>query len=391
MASLTNTAFIRNLTAIAAVVIISACGDADATTSPESTDSRTPTENATAAITVAPGSNTVNVGDSAKFTAVVKDASGAVRADVSPVWRTANTSIATVRTDGTVSARATGTTTVTATALGKSATVTLAVVAAGQPTPPPAPAPTPAPTPAPAPSPAPVGNTEPSFTSGVHQALWMDDFNGTANTAGIYSRYATQGSENGLTLEATAGLSGSKALRMDWRAKSGCSDDSHFVEGSFPTAPTEVVVQYSVRYEPGFVFDWIGRNGACSGNAKKLFFLWAGSGSRFDFISENHVLGVGSDLDHPLFSQNVGTALRPEDLADGAWHRITLRVKQSSTPTATDGYIHGWVDGVQKWRVDNIASHASGGWTLFKFPATFNQGSPLDQSEWVDDIKVWRP
>jgi hypothetical protein len=219
----------------------------------------------------------------------------------------------------------------------------------------------------------------------------MDDFEATSSTSALYSRYITQNGENGLFLDASAGLGGSKGLRMDWKSKSGCTDDSHFVEGIFPSAPKEIVVQYSVRYQPGFVFDWIGRGGPCSGNAKKLFFLWAGTGSRFDFISENHTLGMGSDNDHPLHSQNVGSALRPEDLADGAWHRITIRVKQSSTPTATDGSIHAWVDGVQKWKRDNIASHASGGWTLFKFPATFNQGSPVNQSEWIDNIRVWRP
>jgi hypothetical protein len=398
VASLTKTSFIRNLTALSAVVVISACGDAGAT-SPASKTSN-PAITAIPVVTVAPGAVTVNVGDTTKFSAVVKDASGVVRSDVAPTWRIDNASVATLRTDGTVIAVATGTTAVTATALGRSTRVPVTVVAPGVPTPPPAPptsTPTPAPTPTPTPTPppaapAPPSSSEPTYTSGVHAPLWMDDFENVANTAAIYARYATQGSENGLHLDGSAGLNGSKGMRLDWASKSGCSDDSHFVEGSFPSAPKEVVVSYSVRYQPGFVFDWIGRNGACSGNAKKLFFLWAGTGSRFDFISENHVLGMGSDHDHPLHSQNVGgSALRPEDLADGAWHRITIRVKQSSTPDATDGYIHAWVDGVQKWKRDNIASHASGGWTLFKFPTTFNQGSPVNQSEWVDNIRVWTP
>ena len=224
----------------------------------------------------------------------------------------------------------------------------------------------------------------------MHTSLWSDDFEGITNDAGIYSRYITQNGESGLHLDGAGGLNGSRALRIDWKAKSGCTDDSHFIEKGF-TPSQEVVIQYSIRYQQGFVFDWIGRGGACSGNAKKLFFLWAGAGSRFDFISENHFLGVGSDHDHPLFAQNQGTAVRPEDLADGNWHRITLRVRQSSTPSTKDGYIHGWVDGVQKWRIDNVASNASGGWTLLKFPATFNQGSPVNQSEWVDDLRVWRP
>lgn len=212
-----------------------------------------------------------------------------------------------------------------------------------------------------------------------------------SSTSDIYARYATQNGENGIHLDATGGLNGSRAMRIDWKKKSGCTDDSHLIEGSFPVAAREVVVQYSVRYQAGFVFDWIGRGGSCSGNAKKLFFLWAAQGSRFDFISENHFLGVGSDHDHPLFAQHLGTAVRPEDLGDGNWHRITLRIRQSSTPTATDGSIHGWIDGVQKWAVTNIASNASGGWVLFKLPTTFNQGSPVDQSEWIDGFRIWTP
>lgn len=242
---------------------------------------------------------------------------------------------------------------------------------------------------APAPPPA-AGSSEPVWT-GAGTSLWADDFEASGSTADLYSRYSTQNGESGLQLDATGGLNGSRGLRIDWRAKSGCSDDSHLIERSFAAPAQEVIVQYNVRYQPGFVFDWIGRSGSCSGNAKKLFFLWAGQGSRFDFISENGALGVGSDLDHPLFAQNRGTTVRPQDLADGNWHRITLRVRQSSTPTATDGYILGWIDGVQRWSITNIASNASGGWTLFKMPTTFNQGSPIDQSEWMDGLRVWTP
>ncbi len=234
------------------------------------------------------------------------------------------------------------------------------------------------------------GVGEPTFGGGSQSALWADDFEGTANTAALFARYTTQSGESGVHVDATGGLQGSRAIRVDWRTRAGCADDSHLLERAFPAAARDVIVQYSVRYTPGFAFDWSG-NDRCSGNAKKLFFLWAAQGSRFDFISENHVLGVGSDLDHPLFAQNIGGALRPDDLADGSWHRITLRIRQSSTPTATDGSIHGWIDGAQRWAVTGIASNASGGWVLFKLPTTFNQGSPRDQSEWIDDLRIWTP
>ncbi|HXD24105.1 MAG TPA: hypothetical protein VN613_12165 [Gemmatimonadaceae bacterium] len=240
----------------------------------------------------------------------------------------------------------------------------------------------------------PTAGTEPSYASGGGTLLWQDNFDGRGTDAAMLSQYALMDGESGIHFDAAAGLNGSGAARIDWQAQTSasCLDDSHLIEHSF-TPSQEVYVQYSVRYQPGFIFDWTGQSGGlgCVGNAKKLLFLWAASGSRFDFISENHWLGMGSDYDHPLFNQNVGPVVSDEMLGDGNWHRITMHVRQSSTPTATDGLIEGWIDGVQRWSWPNIASNASGGWVLFKMPTTFNQGSPVAQSEWFDGLTVWRP
>ncbi len=223
---------------------------------------------------------------------------------------------------------------------------------------------------------------------GVSRVLWRDEFDHAASDGELLKSYVTLRA-GGMHRDPTAGLNGSGALRIDWASNPGCGDDGRVLERSF--APVnDIVVQYSVRYTPGFAFDWRGR-GRCAGNAKKLFFLWAASGSRFDFVSENHELGMGSDYDHPLFTQNTGATITPETLGDGNWHRVTVRVRQSSTPLARDGAISGWIDGILRWEYTGIASHASGGWTLVKLPTTFNQGSPINQSEWLDGWSIWRP
>lgn len=330
-------------------------------------------------LSISPGNLTTIVGDSVQYIATVIDQFGRSPLAFSTEWSGSDARIARISASGWLIALAAGSATVSASAYGLSRRVPFTVLANRSDLPP---------TDQPA-SPPPTGN-EPMFNPSLHQSLWSDDFESSTSTASIYARYFTQSAERGLHLDATGGRNGSKGMRIEWQPRTGCSDDSHFIEGAIP-ASQEVVVQYSVRYQANFVFDWFGRGGPCSGNAKKLFFLWAATGSRFDFISENHILGVGSDRDDPLFAQHLGPAVTPEALGNGQWHRITLRVRQSSAPTATDGYIHGWIDGVQKWSVNNIASHASGGWVLFKLPTTFNQGSPVQQAEWMDDFRIWRP
>jgi hypothetical protein len=336
-------------------------------------------------LSISPGNHTAYVGDGVRYSVSVIDRNGVEQPPGLQLWSVADGRVARIGSTGRLEALAAGSTRVSVATYGQQASVPLSVLVPGS-----TPGPTDADTSGGGPTTPPAVGPEPVFTAGVHQALWFDDFEASTGTASIYARYATQSAENGLHLDATGGRGSSKGLRIEWQPRAGCSDDSHFIEAGFPAAQ-EVVVQYAVRYQQGFVFDWIGRGGPCAGNAKKLFFLWAAAGSRFDFISENHFLGVGSDYDHPLFAQHLGTAVTPEVLGNGQWHRITLRVRQSSTPTATDGYIHGWIDGVQKWAVNNVASHASGGWVLFKLPTTFNQGSPIPQSEWMDDLRIWRP
>jgi hypothetical protein len=244
-----------------------------------------------------------------------------------------------------------------------------------------------------APAPMRTDDAEPAYVAGINTPLVIDDFDHLVaadspegGPALPFGKYVTL-SRSAIHLDAHAGIGGSAAVRFDWVPSTVCRDDSRLIEHAFPATP-ELYVQWSVRYTPGFVFDWRG-HGPCTGNAKKIFFLWAHEGSRFDVISENHAIGAGSDNDHPLFAQSA-PEVTPEQLADGKWHRFTFHVRQSSTPTATDGFIQGWIDGRLKWSRRGIATHNSGGYYDFKVPTTFNQGSPVAQSEWLDNLALWR-
>jgi hypothetical protein len=137
------------------------------------------------------------------------------------------------------------------------------------------------------------------------------------------------------------------------------------------------------------VFDWNGFSG-CSGNAKKLFLMPGGSGSRLDLISENHHIVLYEDqVGYATGLQNVGSEFTPEMLGDGAWHRITIHARLSSSPGANDGIIEGWIDGVKHWSHPNPVSGS--GYTYFQTPTVFNTGSPVAQSEWMDNLVVWKP
>lgn len=240
-----------------------------------------------------------------------------------------------------------------------------------------------------------LDDPEPMFQPGSGTLIWQDDFEGYSSDEEMIANYITiDNHQQYFQLAAGAGLNASKAVRYHWLAQGAgaCQDDSRLLERVIPSLPAEIYVRYSIRYSPGFAFDW-NLHTPCDGNAKKIFFLYSPNetSSRFDFISENHWLGMGSDFDHPLLAQNVGPEMTTDNWGDGNWHRVTMHVIQSSTPNAADGLIEAWIDGVKRWHHPNWTSRSEGGWGGFMIGANINQGAPQVQDEWVDSIMVWQP
>ena len=197
----------------------------------------------------------------------------------------------------------------------------------------------------------------------------------------------------------------SPAVRIDWAKQTnltainetGCSEDDHLIERGF-SATKEIYVQYHVRYQAHFQFDWsvaraAGTAGECTGATKKLFLIIPVSGARLQLFSENHHIVLYTE-NHLIGTakpgiQNNGPEVTPEMLGDGRWHQITIHAKMSSSPNVTDGFLYGWIDGEMKWFNPAYATGATGGWYDFQTPTVFNNGSPIAQSEWLDDLKVW--
>jgi trimeric autotransporter adhesin len=82
-----------------------------------------------ATVTVAPSTLPLQVGQTGTLTATARDAANNVLADRAVAWSSANTGIATVAPNGTVTAVAPGTTTITATIEGKTGSATVTVTA----------------------------------------------------------------------------------------------------------------------------------------------------------------------------------------------------------------------------------------------------------------------
>lgn len=233
-------------------------------------------------------------------------------------------------------------------------------------------------------------STEPSFLS-TDTLIHFDDFSSYKDTASFKNAYILEsGGDTGLFLDPTGGMGGKAAMRIDWLASAGCQDAGHLIEMSPTPVPNkDHYVQFVVKYQKGFVFDWNYSNQhPCVGNAKKLFLAGGVVGDRFDFICENHIIHMGRDA-QPLLNQNLNTAVTPELYGDGNWHRVTLRIRQSTSLTATDGILEGWIDGIQRWKYSSWQSGSTGGFYYFRMPATFNQGSPVNQSEWMDSWRIW--
>jgi trimeric autotransporter adhesin len=81
-----------------------------------------------ASVSVLPGTANVNVGSYVSFMATPKDASGNPLSGYTTSWRSSNTAVATVASNGTVKGIAPGTVTISATAGGRTGTATVTVV-----------------------------------------------------------------------------------------------------------------------------------------------------------------------------------------------------------------------------------------------------------------------
>ena len=111
---------------IACAVVIAACGGSDST-GPVTDHGGTPDPVAVSNVLITPTSATVAMGNATQLTAVARDANNNTLTNRAITWSSSATNIATVNTQGLVTAVAAGAVTITATSEGKSAQASVAV------------------------------------------------------------------------------------------------------------------------------------------------------------------------------------------------------------------------------------------------------------------------
>ena len=343
---------------------------------------------AVASVTVSPSSSSILIGGTVQLAAVTKDANGNVLTGRAISWSSANTAVATVSGAGRVTAVGAGTTAITATSEGVSGTASITVAAPPPPPPPP--------------PPGDVAEPRPGAGSTI---VFQDDFeryDGTCQSLVTIGHWATSdencnnpGSSVITTPDGTGSLGtptgiGGRSARWNWPIST--TEQFYILDRS--------VSGFSGRQPEYFTYDYRAPNfvyvGAYPRVGKKMFLLIVGDGSTGRVTINPSAWGLqqsnGVHL-NPTFDQ-WPTGLTSEAaflayLTNGQWHRYTIMRLPESSNGAMDGMIRIWVDGylVVNWtQVGTYTGNTSG----IDLAGTFNGGSSKAQTEYYDNVIVWR-
>jgi hypothetical protein len=281
--------------------------------------------------------------------------------------------------------------------------------------------------------PPPAGVGEPLPTDPGAVIFWEEDFDGYDDVNALKAAYGDTEQAGTIALDATGGVGGSKAYRVDWEARPPPNCVGKTMNNTVallhthpaPLTAREFFMQTWVRFSPEFVFV----NWHCDGNARKHWLhyrdgvsggqgrlgmlvtaenarppIWAPAGTYFGtrwhveaeaLPSESGYVGLRQHLND---GSGGGPDKRPQGIADDQWHRQTLRVRLESSPSAGDGLVQMWIDGLLVMDYDGAdpGSPAFGliktktlGLKWMEWPTVFNRGAPQAQAEWWDQMVIW--
>ena len=346
-----------------------------------------PAAPATASVVITLDSTGIAPGHSSAAHAVAKDAKGNALAGKTAAWTSLNTAVATVSSEGIVTARSGGSAAIQGVIDGVSGTASFTVTAPPVATPPVTPPPTS----------SPQLVAEPVFDATQQTMLFDENFDSYTNAmlhpacgskevphrvidhswyyCTTFSTNGGPGVDNGVQI--VPGRSGNGvSFHYD-----GISQESHGVvttNGSVPVVGQKTVfVQYWAKWTPDAGYSLTTKDAGGNWSAIvqiKNIMLWHGNnrlqfnthshsgtcpiyGPSYTMIAANDVQQIGCESDSPAgpyFGQ----------YADGQWHRWTIQFKPNSAPGARDGIARLWIDGQLTNNLERSACGVkpTGGW-----------------------------
>lgn len=220
-----------------------------------------------------------------------------------------------------------------------------------------------------------AGPGEPTLSSSV---LFRDDFDGYADLFALRAEYPEIREVGGVIALEKDG--GSGALRVDYFTNDAgaCGrSDVHvgkIVSGNVPT----VMVTWKFLRPIGFT--------TCGDAGVEEDFALDRPSTRTTFERSGDLWRVSAGT--AVFAQHLRLGTHtPSQLADGAWHRVTLLMTRQTTPSITDGVVQAWVDGALI--IDLTGATGTAPFSLATWPGGL--WNETVQSRFVDDLAISTP
>lgn len=341
-----------------------------------------------ASVSVSPSSATLDIGATTQLTAQTRDANNNLLSGRAVAWTSSNTAVATVSSNGLVTAVAAGTSQVTATSEGKAGTAAITVNTASAPPPPPPDGSSAEPAGFNVITDRPFNSTTATYTYG--ESGWQD-WNGTTALTIIQDATAPHSPSNVARLRYPAGYAGGDA-------PGGGEYNLHTGGRSANTIYIAMWVKLSSN--------WYGN----PSGVNKLYHVWVSGVNRL-------VASATGEASNPLVPQirlqglgglySDGTNPPAEDVnlnpnvagqtsikfVRGQWYKWEV-VTSAGTPGGANGTIDWWINGVHVGHYTGIPYVPPGGsasWEIFKWDPTWGGigGTvPADQFMYVDHIRI---
>lgn len=232
--------------------------------------------------------------------------------------------------------------------------------------------------------------TEPIFNAGTNTTHYFESFDSYTNVASFQAGGWATNAAVGALVATAPGMNGSaKSAQLNWTL--GGADVG--MDRGVPTAgqPRICHVTFYYKADANWLGDSVGRKWFIInlGESDRITCGQSMAGPVGDGRWEQNISGVFVDQDtwvrptNPFEPKTVA-----EHIQDGLPHRITMRRTDSSPSQAANGIYEMWVDGYRVFNITGRKFNGNGIITL-EVANTWNNGTPQNQTEWYDEIRVW--